>query len=120
MIGVYIMKRKDFIHMRNEKNKVMERRNNDNWSVTSTRREQHENDSCSYEMIEERYEEGEQTRVSYGIAVCAESNGVVDTIRTVDDITSDRERLLCLVQDCNRLKLSPLHILDVVDDFLTQ
>ncbi len=57
---------------------------------------------------------------SYGIAAYtfAESTSSSAIVAVVNNITSDRQRLSNLVQQCNLLKLSPIHLKDVVEDFL--
>lgn len=52
---------------------------------------------------------------AFGIALCDESSHI---ICQVDDITTDEAAIKRLIELCNRLKLSPLHLSDVVDDFL--
>ena len=63
--------------------------------------------------------EGER-RVSYGIAAYSDvkRNGTDIIVASVHDITSEKERLSKLVDDCNRLQLSSSHLSDVVEDFL--
>lgn len=53
---------------------------------------------------------------SYGIAVYRKGR----KLRTVEDITIDRERLEQLVCLCNRCRLSLCHLEDVIEDFLAQ
>ena len=74
----------------------------------------------TYAVSEERYTFGNKTRTSYGIV--AYSNAVQDGSKTivasVRDVTSDKTALTRLVDDCNRLELSTVHLSDVVEDFL--
>ena len=57
---------------------------------------------------------------TYGIAARAlcgsEQNSV--TVASVPDISTDGEAVDALVARCNRLALSPIHLNDVVEDFL--
>ena len=57
---------------------------------------------------------------TYGIAARAlcgsEQNNV--TVASVPDISTDGEAVDVLVAHCNRLALSPVHLNDVVEDFL--
>ena len=39
---------------------------------------------------------------------------------SVRDVCTDRRRVERLVEDCNRLGLSPLHLRDVIEDFLLE
>lgn len=52
---------------------------------------------------------------AFGIAVYDESSHI---IRQISDITTDEIAIRQLIQKCNQLRLSPLHLKDVVDDFL--
>ena len=59
-------------------------------------------------------ENGQYT--SYGINVS--QNGRI--IKTIKDISLRKKPLAELVKLCNRLKLSVIHIDDVIDDFLAR
>lgn len=74
----------------------------------------------TYGITEEKYSIGSKTRISYGIAAYSntESDGTSTVVASVHDITDEKERLEELVDRCNRLKLSVIHLLDVVEDFL--
>lgn len=76
----------------------------------------------TYGLVEERYLLDGRGRTSYGIVAYAdaESDGTATVIASVHDVTSDKTRLAELVQRCNRLKLSPIHLEDVIEDFLTE
>lgn len=76
--------------------------------------------SVTYGLIEEKYNCGGQSRVSYGIAAYsdAEVDGSATVVQSVHDVTTDKECLLRLIKDCNGLRLSPVHLCDVVEDFL--
>ncbi len=74
-----------------------------------------------YGIIHETYCYDSIERVSYGI-VCYENaqiDGIVSVAATIHDITSDYDSLNRLVELCNRLSLSPLHLHDVVEDYLS-
>lgn len=75
-----------------------------------------------YSVTEERYTLGNESRISYGIAAYAntEQSGTATIIASVHDITSDKEKLSKLVDNCNSLKLSSIHLYDVIDDFLSE
>jgi len=53
--------------------------------------------------------------VAYGLDVLDETHTCISTIR---DITTDKAALAHLVELCNSLQLSPVHIHDVVEDFV--
>ena len=76
--------------------------------------------NVTYGIVEEKYTTENDSRISYGISAYSDANetGTATIIASVHDITSNRERLARLVDDCNRLKLSTEHLLDVVEDFL--
>ena len=76
--------------------------------------------SITYGIIEEHYSANGHARTAYGIAVYAdaEADGAATVIASVHDITSDAHSLAELVQRCNRASLSPLHLKDVIEDFL--
>ena len=76
--------------------------------------------SITYAVSEERYTAEGETRISYGIVAYANAmqDGSKTIVASVHDVTSDKARLLMLVNDCNRLRLSTVHLNDVVEDFL--
>ncbi len=74
----------------------------------------------TYGISEEIYELGGELRRSYGIVGYADadeenSRAVIVSAR---DISCEREAVEMLAALCNRLGVSPLHLADVVDDFL--
>lgn len=77
--------------------------------------------NVTYAVAEEKYALGEEKRISYGIVAYAnaEQDGTATIVTSVRDVTSDKKRLEKLVDDCNRLELSTVHLLDVVEDFLS-
>lgn len=76
--------------------------------------------TITYGVTEEIYSLGADSRISYGIAAYAnaEEDGTAIVLRSIHDITSDREKLQALVKACNLSKLSVIHLRDVIDDFL--
>jgi len=75
-----------------------------------------------YGIIEETYVLGEKSRVSYGIAAYAnaEVDETVTIIESIRDISSNKQKLLELVERCNRSGLSIEHFHDVIDDFIAE
>lgn len=71
----------------------------------------------TYILCRETYKAKRSERIAYGIAVYAE--GDPTCVARLHDITSDKNALTELVLLCNRLQLSPIHLYDVVEDFLT-
>ena len=77
--------------------------------------------NVTYAVTAEKYALGEEKRTSYGIVAYAnaEQDGTAPLVASVRDITFDKQRLIKLVDDCNRLELSTVHLPDVVEDFLS-
>ena len=77
--------------------------------------------NITYAILEERYAFGDRTRISYGIVAYSNvyHDGSATIAASVHDITSNKESLARLVDNCNRLKLSTTHLHDVVEDFLS-
>ncbi len=59
---------------------------------------------------------GEYT--SYGIAVYFASYGIYREKARISDITQNKRELSELCALCTRSQLSPLHIFDVIEDFV--
>ena len=78
--------------------------------------------TITYEVTEETYSLGGESRTWYGIATYAngEQDGTASMIACVHDISSNRQKLIKLVEECNRLKLSLIHLEDVIADFLAE
>ena len=76
--------------------------------------------NITYSVSEERYTFGNETRISFGIVAYSNANqdGSKTIVASVRDVTSDKAGICRLVDDCNRLKLSTVHLYDVVEDFL--
>lgn len=77
--------------------------------------------NITYGITEETYSLGNTTRVSYGIAAYADADedGTATIVASVRDITANRQALTELVSLCNSLELSTIHLMDVVEDFLS-
>ena len=77
----------------------------------------------TYDVLKEEISTDAARRISYGIVVYSGSkrrDGTATILAAVCDITEDREAISGLVLLCNRLKLSPIHLFDVVEDFLNR
>lgn len=70
---------------------------------------------CKYILVRDTYSGDTGTRVGYGIAAIDHERV---TISAALDLSSDETKVADLVKKCNRLKLSPIHLQDVVEDFL--
>ena len=76
--------------------------------------------SVVYKIVGETHTCGEQSYVSYGIAAYfdAASNDAKNAVAYVQDVTPNRTEAEDLVQRCNAFGLSPVHLADVIEDFL--
>ncbi len=76
--------------------------------------------SITYGVTEEVYSLRGNSRKAYGIAAYsnAQYDGTATVLASVNDISAERGKLEKLVQICNRSELSPIHLNDVIDDFL--
>lgn len=76
--------------------------------------------SITYGIIEEKFVLQGRERISYGIAAYsdAKENGTAAIVATVSDISLDYIQLEKLIDLCNQLELDPIHLKDVMEDFL--
>ena len=75
--------------------------------------------NINYDIIEEKYYDKSNTRISYGIVAYAneignELNGVI--IASIHDISSNRSMIVNLITKCNNLSLSLEHLEEVIED----
>lgn len=73
---------------------------------------------CKYILMENTLLCGDWTRTCYGIAAVQVYDGIVTVLDSVTDITVNRQPLEELVKLCNELSLEPIHLNDIVEDFL--
>ena len=75
-----------------------------------------------YGVVKEVYILGTQMRVAYGIALYAnaDSESIATVLMSFSDITSDEQKINELVLLCNQYNLSPLHLADILEDYLAQ
>lgn len=76
--------------------------------------------NVTYGVTQKIYSLENSSRISYGIAAYAhaEEDGTAVIAASVHDVTTDKQVLAELVALCNRLELSTVHLMDVVEDFL--
>ena len=76
--------------------------------------------TITYGVSEEIYTLYDQKRISYGIVVYsnADQDGTATIVDSIRDVSSNKEKITRLVNECNRLGLSPIHLRDVVEDFI--
>lgn len=73
-----------------------------------------------YCVCKETYLLGQVVYVRCGIAAAVIEDGVMNVIEHIGDISADEQSVRQLADRCNRLKLSPTHLRDVVEDFLVE
>ena len=73
----------------------------------------------AYGITKESYSLGDSLHVAYGIAAYAnsEEDGTSTIVASIHDITTNEQAILELMQQCNRLGLSTIHLFDVMEDF---
>lgn len=78
--------------------------------------------SLKYGIVKEIYSVENMSRISYGIVAFAdfESEGTNTVVASFHDVSSDRESLEKLINLCNRMRLSIIHLNDVVYDYLSK
>ena len=72
--------------------------------------------AITYVLTEDRHTVDGKCYIFYGIAAFDEERALV----AVRDVSKEKERIEQLIEACNRLALSPLHLHDVVEDFLVE
>ena len=73
---------------------------------------------CHYIVIDSILENVSHPRRCYGIALVSVCEETPIVLETFFDVSSDRNQIQQLVALCNDLKLDPIHLPDVLDDFL--
>ena len=71
-----------------------------------------------YIIVQSVYGNGSNARVGYGIAVVANCDDITTVLNSVPDLSVDIQLVAGLVERCNSQKLDPIHLQDVVADFL--
>ena len=69
-----------------------------------------------YSILEDEYILEGQAHTGFGIIIT--STIANEVVAKIEDITTSKYELCTLVQLCNDLSLDPIHIYDVVEDFL--
>lgn len=70
-----------------------------------------------YQVIESFCEELDVT--TYGLSICAVTGTQIDPYMSIKGISSDWVAITRLAEQCQRLQLDPIHLLDVIEDFLS-
>lgn len=78
--------------------------------------------TITYGVSEEKYLLGDTARISYGIVAYADStrDGIASIVASVRDISNNKTRIEQLADLFNRMELSPIHLDDVIADFLAE
>ena len=65
---------------------------------------------------------GDTTRISYGIVAYADSttDGLATIVASIRDISNNKTIIEQLADLFNRMELSPIHLNDVIADFLAE
>ncbi len=72
-----------------------------------------------YEVMEERlYSPDAGWYTGYGIRACRQTGDRLEPVLTVSDISLSREQVTGLAERCTKGQLAPVHLKEVIDDFL--
>lgn len=74
----------------------------------------------TYGTVTEYYSFLDVSRISYGIAIYAHEDfdHISTVISSVHDISAEKDLIEELVFLCNFYQLDPVHLCDIIDDFL--
>lgn len=73
-----------------------------------------------YILIESSFLTNGVRHTTYGIAYADSSDGTPVILEAIPDLSTNKERVRQLVKLCTKLQLSPIHLRDVIDDFLAE
>lgn len=73
-----------------------------------------------YILIKSSYSVNGIESATYGIALTDISDGYAAIIESMPNLSQDKEQVCRLAELCTELHLSPLHLADVVEDFLAE
>ena len=66
---------------------------------------------------DEVYDEESVVHTAWGVTV-SDAHGEV--LRSIGDVFLDKKRAEAFVEKCNKSQLSPIHLLDVIEDVLAE
>ena len=72
-----------------------------------------------YVLLTQHYTYNQITRINYGIGLIDKNDPEGVLIDAVTDLSTNKNEVLHLIKLCNRLSLDPIHLRDIVNDFLT-
>lgn len=73
---------------------------------------------CTYQVVQSTYPYISEAPRTYGIAATTTYDGCMVVLESVHDICQDFAAITKLAEVCNQLQLDPIHLQDVVDDYL--
>ena len=73
-----------------------------------------------YKVVKSTCPNDPDVPAEYGIAASAIYDGCTVILSSVHHLSRDPDAVTALADFCNRLELDPLHLADVVEDFLGQ
>lgn len=71
-----------------------------------------------YITVEDTFSDEQDTRIGYGIALVSGKADGASVLREIPDLSGDRKLVDQLARACNKYKLDPIHLDDIVYDFL--
>lgn len=71
-----------------------------------------------YQVVNNTYLNNKEIIHTYGIAFTTTYDDCIFVLSAVHDICQDHTAIKQLAELCNQLQLDPIHLQDVVDDFL--
>lgn len=72
-----------------------------------------------YIIVVETYHDGQEDRIGYGIAAIAKkSEKEMTIVKVAPDVSPNCAEVRHLIELCNKFELSPIHLYDVVEDFI--
>ena len=88
----------------------------ENYTLTTKNMERSRN--IEYIAVEELLYSEELSRVYVSYGIKAVSGG--ETLALISDISTVRTEVEELVRKCNKYSLDPIHLIDVIEDFLAE
>ena len=76
--------------------------------------------SNQYIVVQNIHEFCNYSQISFGMAYVEQDEFSNVVLQSISNITSDRKHIENLVDLCNKCKLDPVHMADVVEDFLIE
>ena len=73
---------------------------------------------CRYVVTSQAYVEDGDSRIGYGIAAMEHQDDEITVLAQIDGVTCDKTAIQALAHQCTALRLDPIHLRDIVEDFL--